>query len=162
MAEEVLDTMESAGRETFAAAGKAGKESFSDAYEKAAAFGASHAEKSLESFETMVAEGKKTLEAMTAASATMIGGMTACNARAVAGVKSGMKFNADCFEKLSGAEAPQAFAAIGVKSSADAFDLAASEAIEMGKIMAETFVHAYTPLKNRFDQSVSLFVKSMA
>jgi hypothetical protein len=34
--------------------------------------------------------------------------------------------------------------------------------MEIGKIMTETYAQAYVPLKNRFDQSVSTFVKSMA
>jgi hypothetical protein len=162
MAEEALDTMETASRETLEATSKAGKESISEVYDKAAAFGTSTVEKSMETYESMMAEGKKNLEAMTVASAAVISGLTACNSKMVAGLKGGMKFNMECFEKLSSAEAPQAFAAIQVKAAADAIDLAADKAMEIGKIMTETYAQAYVPLKNRFDQSVSTFVKSMA
>ena len=161
-AEEALDAMEAASRETIEATSKASQESITEAYDKAEALGASTMGKSTEAFAAMATEGKKNLEATSSSAAAMFSGMTSCNSRVIDGLKASLTFNIACYEKLAAAEAPQEAAAIQVQAMADAVDLTTAQSMELAKIFTETYVNALQPLKTRFDESVSTYVKSLA
>ena len=160
-AEEALDTIATASRETIEATGKASRESISEAYDKATSFGASTVEKSTEAFDNLAIEGKKNLEAMTTATAAVMTGVTAYNTLAVEGIKSSLNFNMDCFEKVLAVETPQDAAAVQVKALADAVDLSTAKSLELGQIVTDTYAKVGVQLKRRFDESVTTFTKSL-
>ena len=160
-AEEALDTMETASRETIEATSKASRELISEAYDKAATLGASTVEKSTAAFDNLAAEGKKNLEAMTTASAAVMSGVTAYNTLAVDSIKSGLNFNMECFEKVLAVETPQDAAAVQVKAIAEAVDLTTAKSLELGQIITETYAKVGVQLKRRFDESVTAYTKSL-
>jgi hypothetical protein len=161
-AQEALEAMMAAGRETMETVLKAGVDAATDSYEKAVAFGKGQMETTADGYKKAAAFGKENFETFSAVAGALTAGFEAYSAELAKVARTATEHNVAYINKALTARTPQDFATLHTETVTRSVDAALAGTVELNKIAADTMVRCAGPVKARIDTAVVDFARPFA